>query len=146
MIYPRKLFWLGLPLSAAVAMASPNESSLAASLDGNWDVVVACSAEPNGGKAFTLRYKAEIRNSVIQGQHGTKDQPGSQSIAGPINPDGTAQLTVNGLVGNPEAAFKQRRENHYYNYQVNARFEGDKGSGSRQKDRACTFTFSRRSK
>jgi len=132
-------------LMAALAAAFlPLSVSLAASFDGNWDVVVACPAEPGGAKAFTLRYKAEIKNSVMHGQYGTKDQPGSQSLDGQIEADGTAMLTASGLVGNPEAAYMQKRQNHPYIYKVSARFEGDKGSGSRQSDRSCTFSFVRK--
>jgi hypothetical protein len=136
----------GLLLMAVVGVVFvPVNTSLAASFDGNWDVVVICPAEPNGAKAFTLRYKAEVKNSIIHGQYGTKDQPGSQSIDGQIEPNGTAMLTAGGLVGNPEMAYKQKRENHPYNYKVSARFEGNKGTGSRQQDRFCTFSFARRS-
>jgi hypothetical protein len=87
---------------------------------------------------------AEVKNGVIHGQYGTKDQPGSQSIDGQIEPNGTAMLTASGLVGNPEMAYKQKRENHPYNYKVSARFEGNKGTGSRQQDRSCTFSFARK--
>ena len=105
---------------------------------------MACPAEAGGAKAFTLRYKAEIKGNVIHGQYGTKDQPGSQSIDGQIEADGTAMLTASGLVGNPDAAYKQKRENHPYNYKVNTRFEGGKGTGSRQSDRSCTFSFAKK--
>jgi hypothetical protein len=136
---------LGLLLMAVVGVVLlPFTASLASSFDGKWDVVVICPAEPDGAKAFTLRYKAEIKNGVLQGQYGTKDQPGSQSIDGLIEPDGTAMLTASGLVGNPEVAYKHKRENHPYNYKVSARFEGNKGTGSRQKDRSCTFSFARK--
>jgi hypothetical protein len=83
--------WLRPEVMAAAGMVSlPLTTSLAASFDGNWDVVVICPAEPNGAKAFTLRYKAEVKNGVLHGQYGTKDQPGSQSIDGQIEPNGTA--------------------------------------------------------
>jgi hypothetical protein len=140
---------LGAPrllLMLAVGMVFlPLTASLAASFDGTWDVVVICPAEPDGAKAFTLRYKAEVKNGVMHGQYGIKDQPGSQSMDGPIEPDGTAMLTASGLVGNPEVAYKQKRENHPYIYKVSARFEGNKGTGTRQKDRSCTFSFARKS-
>jgi hypothetical protein len=145
MIQDKKRRIPGLLMMAAAGMVSlPLTTSLAASFDGNWDVVVICPAEPNGAKAFTLRYKAEVKNGVIHGQYGTKDQPGSQSIDGQIEPNGTAMLTASGLVGNPEMAYKQKRQNHQYNYKVSARFEGNKGTGSRQQDRSCTFSFVRK--
>ena len=104
------------------------------------------TAPPNQTALKHLRFatKAEIKNGVLQGQYGTKDQPGSQSIDGLIEPDGTAMLTASGLVGNPEVAYKHKRESHPYNYKVSARFEGNKGTGSRQKDRSCTFSFARK--
>ena len=142
MIDLKKLGTPGLLLMAVVLL--PFAASLASSFDGKWDVVVICPAEPDGAKAFTLRYKAEIKNGVLQGQYGTKDQPGSQSIDGLIEPDGTAMLTASGLVGNPEVAYKHKRENHPYNYKVSVRFEGNKGTGSRQKDRSCSFSFARK--
>jgi len=146
MMQGRKQGISGFLMMAVAAMVFlPLDTSVAASFDGNWDVVVICPAEPNGAKAFTLRYKAEVKNGVIHGQYGTKDQPGSQSIDGQIEPNGTAMLTASGLVGNPEAAYKQKRENHPYNYKVSARFEGNKGTGSRQQDRSCTFSFARKS-
>ena len=146
MIQGKKRRISGLLLMAATGIVFlPLSTSLAASFDGIWDVVVICPAEPNGAKAFTLRYKAEVKNGVIHGQYGTKDQPGSQSIDGQIEPNGTAMLTASGLVGNPEAAYKQKRVNHPYNYKVSARFEGNKGTGSRQQDRSCSFSFARKS-
>ena len=80
----------------------------------------------------------------MHGQYGTKDQPGSQSIDGQIEPNGTAMLTASGLVGNPEMAYKQKRVNHPYNYKVSSRFEGNKGTGSRQQDRSAPWALARK--
>ncbi len=85
-----------LPLMAVVGVVFlPLNTSLAASFDGN--LGRCCHLPPpnsNGAKAFTLRCSAEVKNGVIHGQYGTKDQPGSQSIDGQIEPNGTAMLTA----------------------------------------------------
>lgn len=122
-------------LTAGVARAS--------SFDGTWNVTLVCPPEA-GGREYTIRYKAEVKNGTLHGRYGSEDKPGSQTLDGNIAPDGTALFTATGVIGNPDAAMKYRNQGRPYTYKVDARFDGNQGSGMRQGDRPCTFTFVRR--
>jgi len=128
---------------ALAAAFLPVGSAWASSFDGTWNVTLVCPPEA-GGREYTIHYKAEVKNGTLHGRYGSKDKPGSQTLDGSIAPDGTALFTATGVIGNPEAAMKYRNQGHPYTYKVDARFVGNQGSGTRQGDRPCTFTFVKR--
>ena len=66
--------------------------------DGQWDATLFCPPhnEDDDAKGYTHRFPAEIRNGFIKGVYGTEGQPGWHTLSGPIAPDGSAMLKLDG--------------------------------------------------
>ena len=129
-------------LIVLVASASvPYAPAHATSFDGNWSVTQECEPAPGGARGFKWLYDAKVKDGVLVGQYGTKDQPSSQTLTGRVQADGTAALMASGLNGKSEftAGFAQPGEK--FSFPVSARFEATRGTGLRTKGRTCRFTF-----
>jgi hypothetical protein len=115
--------------------------------DGAWDVVVECPDVTEGtssAKGYTLRFTAEVKEGALSGQHRNRGEPGSLTVAGRIQPDGTAELKANGVTDGPGYTLKQVVRGTPYAYRVSARFEDVRGSGNRIEERPCKYSFSKK--
>jgi TolB-like protein len=120
---------------AAVAAASP--------FDGGWHVNIACP-EVKTAKGYTIDMDGAITGGTLLATHGAPGTPGSLRLEGPVSPDGSARLKVTGFTGRPEYAVVGSPAGTPLRYGVRARFERDRGTGSRIEHRPCVFTFTRR--
>jgi class 3 adenylate cyclase len=132
--------------SAAVASdkgpsASPGS---VARFDGAWSVIVDCPKHSDGALGYTLEFIAQVKNGVLQGEHGTEGNANWLRLQGDIQPDGSAKLDAKGLTGDPRYNVKSVQRGVPYAYQVDARFDGSRGTGRRLQLRACDLTFTRR--
>ncbi len=123
--------------SAADGDASP--------YDGKWNVTLTCPPlhDDEDAKGYVHRFPGEIRSGVLSATHGKEGEPGWHFLSGPIGGDGTAELTLHGLVNNPEYAIHHAQRGKPYVYRVRARFEGSSGVGRRIGKRQCEFLFQR---
>ena len=69
---------------------------------------------------------------------------------GPVNPDGSAKLHAKGTVQSGKAGLVTQMKGNKYDYNVEAKFTGDSGTGTRDEGagilgRPCTFQFTRQS-
>ncbi len=112
--------------------------------DGTWAVTLVApdstDAQGKTAKGFTFYFNAQVKDGVLHGEHGEKGKPAWLSLDGKIAPDGTAELTANGIAVQPYA-YKNAPTGTPYIYHVKAKFEGAKGSGTREEGRATAFTF-----
>ena len=117
----------------------------ATTFDGNWNVTLTCppTSEKEGAKGYTLRFPAEVKNGHLLGQYGKEGELGWQRLQGQVAADGSAQLTLDGIVGNTEYAIGRSPTGKAFHYQVRAKFEGAAGSGQRTSGRVCEFRFVR---
>ena len=126
--------------------AQASTPSGAGRFDGTWDVALDCSDHMEGtlARGYALRFSAEVKDGVLHGQRRTKGAPGSLTLDGKIQPDGAAELKVNGITDGPEYAIKQAAKGTPYAYRVKARFEDSRGTGSRVEGRTCNYSFAKR--
>jgi hypothetical protein len=125
--------WSGaLCMSAAVA-AGP--------YDGVWAVTLTCAQAPDGAYGYTFRFNAEITDSVLHGEHGTRDAGGWLTLDGPIPADGHAMLDARGLTGSPAYTVGQVKRLTPYAYTLDAHFDAHSGSGERVQVRRCDAVF-----
>jgi hypothetical protein len=134
--------------AAAAAMAAllllfHVEAAHAASFDGTWSVLQVCETTSDGARGYTWRYDADVKNGRFVGQYRTKRQVPSMTLEGQIQADGTTTLKASGISGDAEHNVKFAQAQTPILFQVSAKFEGSKGSGSRLGSRACKFTFSK---
>jgi hypothetical protein len=130
--------WVG-----ALLMLTTIENAHAASFDGTWSVLQVCETTSDGARGYTWRYDADVKNGRFVGQYRNKGQVPSMTLEGQIQADGTATLKASGISGDAEHNLKFAQAQTPISFQVSAKFEGSKGSGTRLGSRACKFTFSK---
>lgn len=129
--------------SAAPTLTAPG----AGRFDGTWDVAIVCPDHADGktvARGFALRFPAEVKDGVLQGQHKTKGAPGSLTLVGKIQPDGTATLKASGVTDDPLYAMNNIAKGTPFAYRVDARFENVRGNGTRRDGRLCNFSFTKK--
>jgi len=99
---------------------------------------------PAGARGYTYDFPASVLNGRLFGSHGEQGTAGSLQVEGTIAPDGQAQLQARGRTASPEYAVKKPPTGTAYSYDIEAHFDGAKGSGRRLQDRVCEVAFSRR--
>ena len=114
--------------------------------DGDWTIRIDCPSdtEPSGAKGYAFDFPASVLNGRLFGSRGAQGSAGSLQVEGTIAPDGDALLQARGRTANPDYAANKPAPGTAYSYDVQAHFDGASGSGKRQQQRACSFTFSRR--
>ncbi len=146
MQYPRRVtgkrlaLLLGLVLTGRHAAA---DEPARGPFDGWWDTIISCP-NGNGALGFSYRFLSVVRDSVLHGEKGEKNQPGWLQLDGKIQGDGSATLYADGLVGAAPFAVGQRPAGTAYGYHVASQFSKDSGTGTRVEGRACSVVFTRR--
>ena len=115
-----------------------------AAFDGTWIVILVCPHGADGAFGYTLQFDAAVKAGVLHGELGTQGKPGSLTLDGTIESDGTAKLAVKGLTGDPDYSTAHARQATPYAYDVSGHFKGSNGTGTRIGGRYCNFSFQRR--
>lgn len=126
------------PAPAAIAPGAPGAANR---FDGVWNVTINCPKIPETETGFTQEFLAQVKDGLLQGDHGREGAPGSLRLQGEILADGSAKLDAKGLTGHPRFNIKGVPQGLPYGYQVAARFEGTRGTGRRMQVRPCDLTF-----
>ena len=130
--------------TSAVPASKTNSTNSASRFDGAWNVTIKCSGTPDGALGYTMEFVAQVKDGVLRGDMGTEGSPGSLSIEGPIQPDGTAIFFAHGRTGDAKYSVKSAAKGSQYAYSVPARFEGSSGTGRRTDIRPCDLHFAKR--
>jgi hypothetical protein len=110
--------------------------------DGEWDTILSCP-NSNGALGYSFKFVSTVRNGLLHGEKGRRDEAGWLQLDGKILDDGSADLYVDGLVGAAPYAVGQRPAGSKYGYHVTSKFTDQAGSGTRVEGRPCTVTFNR---
>jgi hypothetical protein len=108
--------------------------------DGTWDTILSC-ANASGALGYSDKFPATVKDGTLHAEKGIKGKPGWLTIDGTIKPDGSADFYADGLVGASEFAVGRRPAGTEYGYHIDARFDGDQGTGRRVEGRRCDVTF-----
>ena len=110
--------------------------------DGTWDT--ACLMQQHGWSSrLLLQVSVHGERQHAPRREGNQGAAGMAADPGKIEPDGTAKLYTNGLVGASEVAVGHRPPGTEYGYHVDAKFTDQEGSGKRVEGRPCEVTFSK---
>jgi hypothetical protein len=130
------LIALGLMLLPSVAVAAEPQH-----FDGMWQTTVSCAAARDA-LGYSFRFVSTVKDGVLHGLHGTAGEPGSLQIDGKIAADGVGKLYANGRTGSKEyVPGRDTPRGTEYGYNIDAKFEGSTGSGTRIEGRPCTLQF-----
>lgn len=113
----------------------------AQSFDGAWTTVVACSQFGNV-KGYHWRFPTRVQGGALSGQITNPDNS-SGELSGAIGDDGNAQLTMIGRAGNSDFNYDHAAAGSAIRYTVTAHFSARSGSGKRNEQRPCSFTFTK---
>jgi hypothetical protein len=109
--------------------------------DGMWQTTVSCSAARDA-LGYSFRFVSTVKDGVFHGVHGTAGEPGSLQIDGKIGADGFAKLYANGRTGSKEyVPGRDTPRGTEYGYNIDAKFEGTMGTGTRIEGRPCSLQF-----
>jgi hypothetical protein len=125
--------------TAAVAATASKTSGF----DGIWAVTLDCPRTPDGTEGFTFNFFVTVKDGLLHGQYGLAGQPGSLTLDGSIQPDGTSGIIANGISGDPKYNVRRGARGSRYSYRATAHFEGTRGTGTRIDTRHCDLVFSR---
>jgi hypothetical protein len=126
---------------AAAPVAPPAAGS---AFDGIWMTTIVCTPASDGAKGYTMTFPAQVRDGELSGQYQARGGgEGGLMLKGRINPDGGAVLSASGITTHPELTVGRVPRGSQYNYTAIAKFEGTKGSGTRNELRPCTLSFTK---
>jgi len=74
----------------------------------------------------------------------TTGAPGSLTVNGRIQPDGTSELKANGITDEPAYSVNNIARGTPYGYRIKARFDDARGTGSRIEGRTCNYSFAKK--
>jgi class 3 adenylate cyclase len=114
-----------------------------ARFNGRWSVHVDCAKHEDGALGYKLDFVAEVKDGWLRGEAGKPDNPGWLLLQGDIQADGRSVLQAKGLTADPRLSVKGVRQGTPYAYQVDARFDGNQGTGRRVQLRACLLGFTK---
>jgi hypothetical protein len=139
------VMWLAVGFASFLAVGAAEGSraeDARGRFDGDWDTILSCP-NSNGALGYSFKFLSTVKNGLLHGEKGRRDEAGWLQLDGKILDDGSADLYVDGLVGAAPYAVGQRPAGSKYGYHVTSKFTGQSGSGTRVEGRPCTVTFSR---
>jgi hypothetical protein len=132
---PALLLLLAGPACAAAAGAP--------AYDGHWLTTVSCP-QFHDALGYAYSFVSEVRDGRLHGLHGKEGEAGSLQVDGRIEDDGTSHLLARGLTGSKDyVPGRETPRGTEYAYHVDARFDGNQGSGRRVEGRPCSLQFDR---
>jgi hypothetical protein len=113
--------------------------------DGKWEITQNCKQAQDGALPYAVRGTATVTNGLMEARYAYRGPGGgTYYVHGPINPDGTANLTMDGITGRTEYTVGKLRPGVKYAYGIAAKFAGSSGLGNRTDGaRECYFEFKR---
>lgn len=131
----------GLARSKIAALTKP--STMGQTFDGVWIIKEVCE---KSGKwpANTYQLTGTISEGVFRSQHGLVGQVDSWTFDGKIQNDGSAEIDVEGLTGNPDNDPLHRPSRTPVHYKIALKLEGTRGAGVRvETPRPCRSEWSK---
>jgi len=128
-------------LAALALLILPRVTLAGNSFDGKWLTTVSCE-NARDALGYSFRFVSQVKDGNLRGLHGAEGQPSSLLIEGKIDADGTAKLYATGRTGSKEfVPGRDTPRGTEYGYNIDARFERSKGTGTRVEGRACRLEF-----
>jgi len=126
--------------------SAPQASPSPATFDGLWWTTMVCPDTPDGRtRGYSRQFVSQVNNGLLQADSGSRGQPGSMSFQGRVNPDGTMQLSGQGLAGSDTSSVAgQLRPGTPFQFIVNGRLAAAGGTGKRLGGRDCDFAYAKR--
>src|SRR6202161_963592 len=93
--------WLAVGFASFLAVGAAGYSradEARGRFDGDWDTILSCP-NSNGALGYSFKFLSTVKNGLLHGEKGRRDEAGWLQLDGKILDDGSADLYVDGLVG-----------------------------------------------
>jgi Caspase domain len=132
----------GLTKSRIAALTKPSSTTVNV-FDGVWVIKEIC--EKKGiFRADTYQFAGKIKDGIFHYQYGVEGEANSWTFDGKIEGDGSAEIDVKGLTGNPADDPLHRPSGTPVHYKIALKLEGVQGAGIRiETPRPCRSDWSR---
>ena len=110
--------------------------------DGLWKGMLVCEGTP-GVPGWKYELLATVRNGAFRAQRGADGAGGSQTFEGMIEPDGSAQVILNGTSGNPKTDLFHRPAGTPFRNTYIGVFDGSRGTLTRSDRASCTVNLAK---
>jgi caspase domain-containing protein len=135
--------YAGLAKSRIAALTQPGSTTAPGSFDGIWVVREFCEKTASW-PANTYQLAGKIKDGVFHFQFGTEGQPNSWTWEGKIEAEGSAEIEVKGLTGDPAYDVAHRPAGTPVHYRIALKLESSRGAGVRMDSlRPCRSEWSR---
>jgi hypothetical protein len=132
-----------LAIVAPIFLPGVASAAGAQQFDGAWQTTVSCAAARDA-LGYSFRFVSTVKDGVLHGAHGTPGAASSLRIDGTIGPDGTGKLYATGYTNSPEyVPGRNTAKGTEYNYNIDAHFSANTGTGTRVEGRPCSLQFAR---
>ena len=103
--------------------------------DGTWEAAISCS-NAAGAQGYTRQFTSQVKDGIFHGQSGDEGQPNWLTVDGTIQVDGSAELSVRGIISDSAFAVGNTPSGSKYSYHVladlRAPAKGNRGAASVQ--------------
>jgi TolB-like protein len=126
------------------AVAQTTFAAESTGFDGRWAVSIICddTRDKQGlVKGWTASFFVDVKNGKLTGKKGQIGQPAFLTLVGDIAPDGTVQISANGLTSNPAQTIGHVQPSTPYAFRMRGKFTKTSGNATRIEHRPCQATF-----
>jgi hypothetical protein len=141
--FPRCSF-ADLARTRIAALAMPDSAKDKRRFDGIWLGKLVCEPTKSGLPGWSYELAGKVADGVFHAERGRVGKPGSQTFDGTIEPDGTADILLKGLSGDPQRDPFHRPIGTEFSNKYLTKFEGSHASGTRADRASCSVNFTRR--
>ena len=131
-------------VTAAAPVQQPNgppDAPETRRFDGIWIGTLTCNSTPSGLPGWSYGLVGNVRSGVFHSQRGPEGKPGSETLDGTIEPDGSAEISQTGFSGDSKRdPFHRPPGTEYRNIYVGS-FDGSHGKLTRLNRASCTIDF-----
>jgi uncharacterized caspase-like protein len=131
-----------LAKSRVETLAKPSDTAKrVTAFDGTWIAKETCENKPPFPEAY-FQYALRVKDGVLHTLSGEEGKPGATIYDGKIEADGSATVTVNGLIGEKDPL--RRTAGAPYQYKLALELKGTTGAGVRtDTSRPCRMELSK---
>jgi hypothetical protein len=131
------------PAKSKIAALTPSSSMTPNKFDGVWIVREVCEKN-RVWRSDTYQFAGKIKDGIFHFQYGSEGEANSATFDGKIEVDGSAEINVKGLTGDPAYDPLHRPAGTAYRYKIAIKLDEARGAGIRiETPRPCRSEWSK---
>jgi hypothetical protein len=124
------------------SLSMPDSAKDGRRFDGIWAGTLVCEPANSGYPGWKTELTGRVTDGIFHAEVGRIGKPGSQTLDGTIEPDGTADILQKGWTGNRDPFHRPLGTEFDHKYLT--KFDGPHASGTRSDRASCNVNFTKR--